>query len=200
LGCAATAACVALAAGSFGNGGIPDTPATSAPPQPLTLTQRVLAAGQFAGMKPRNPPIVTRGAMEWAVVEGLSSKPLRLEVARLRKLRFIAGVDENLITPGNGNRYGVSLVEQFSSTAAAQSELANAASTDGPWSYFAVPGIPGARGFESIGGDGGGRNIAFTVGPFFYLVGAGWNGSSRGAVSLAAVTAAARQIYERVLD
>jgi hypothetical protein len=199
LGAAAAAVCVALAAGSFGNGDVPGESTLSTAAKTLSLTQRVLAAGQFAGMKPRNAPIVTRGASEWAVIEGLSYGPLALEVGRLRKLGFVAGVDENLVTPGNGGRYGVSIVEQFSSTAAAQSELAHAASANGPWSYFAVPGIPGARGFESVGGVGGGRNIAFADGPFFYLEGSGWTGSSREAVSRSVVTAAARLIYQRIL-
>jgi prepilin-type processing-associated H-X9-DG protein len=120
------------------------------------------------------------------------------EVARLRKIGFVAGVDENLITPANPDRYGLSSVQQFSSAAGAKSQLAHLLSAGGPWQYFSVSGIPGARGFDSAGSTSGGRNVAFVDGDYLYAEGAGWQGGSNFAVSRSAVSAAARLIYHRV--
>jgi hypothetical protein len=75
--------------------------------------------------------------------------------------------------------------------------LAYESSVNGPWTYFPVQGIPGARGFEHIGSSGNGRNVAFSDGVYYYLVGAGWSGSTN-AVSRSAVIAAALVLYHRV--
>ncbi|HEY7968144.1 MAG TPA: hypothetical protein VID68_14075 [Solirubrobacteraceae bacterium] len=196
-------ACVVVALGAYGNGG---TGQSDTPPKhtfdsvgALPLSERVLRAGELAGMVPTSPPTVTVGAMAWAAGEGLPPGGIAKEANRLRALGFGAGVAENLKTRRNANRFGLSLVERFSSAASARTELAHAARSGGGWSYFAVPAIPGARGFESLGTRYGGRNVAFTDGGFYYLVGAGWS-STRAAdrVARAGVIAAARLLYGRV--
>jgi hypothetical protein len=85
----------------------------------LSLTQRVLSAGEFAGMKPSASPSVTTGAAAWAAGNASQAK-------QLRALDFIAGVRENLVTSGNQNRYGLSLVMKFKSASDAASELKSA--------------------------------------------------------------------------
>jgi hypothetical protein len=155
------------------------------------LTQRVLTAGQFAGMKPSKTPTVTSGAAAWA-------QGNKTEAAELRKWGFVAGVAENLVTPGNPNRYGLSLVTQFSSAAGAKAALKADSTTNGPWTYFKDPAIPGAIGFEELSGSEGGRNVGFTVGSYAYLVGAGWQQGAKNAVSRTPLLAAALLIYDRV--
>jgi len=172
-----------------------DGPA-SASTAALPLTQRVLAAGELAAMKPLSAPVVVRGASAWATSFPKSSR--KEELARFRSLGFVAGIDENLVTPGNTDRYGLSLMEEFSSAKSARTELAHAAAANPTWTHFAVPGIPGAAGFELAHGATGGRNVGFTDGPFYYIVGAGWLGSSSNAVSRAQLIAAALVLYQRV--
>jgi hypothetical protein len=187
---AAVALCVALTA-AFAVAG------ASASTAPLPLKQRVLAAGELAGMKPVSAPEVVAGAYAWAT-DSFPKSSQKEELARFRSLGFVAGIDENLITPGNTDRYGLSLMEEFSSAKSAGAELVHAAAANPTWTRFAVPGIPGARGFELIHGATGGCNVGFTDGPFYYIIGAGWLGGSRNAVSRAQLIASALVLYRRV--
>jgi hypothetical protein len=156
----------------------------------LPLTQRVLKAGQFAGMKPSSPPTLIRS--DSAYFPGAQA----LE-SRMRKLGFVAAVVEQLITPGNPNRYGLSQVVQLSSAANAKSALKYYYTSNGPWTRFTVTGIPGAVGFEQLGPQGG-SNIGFALGPYFYLTGDGWQNGAGNALSHATLQAAALLIYSRV--
>jgi hypothetical protein len=164
----------------------------------LALTQRVLASGQLAGMKSTKAPVAVKGAAAFVASEGGPPAQRSAEVARLTKLGFIAAVREPLVSPGNGNLAGLSLVVQFASSASAKADLAHESTTNGPWKYFTVAGIPGARGFESIQSAGGGRNVGFTDGPFYYLVGAGWSGSASNGVPRSQVISTALALYRRV--
>lgn len=159
---------------------------------PLPLTGRVLKHG-YAGMTPAKPPVVVRDATTWA--DGQTGY-----IATLKKEGFVAGIAEQLSTPGNGNRYGLSLVIQFASPAGAAAELKSDYTQNGPWTRFAVPGIPGAVGFDGTanGGNHGGRNVGFTIGPYVYLVGAGWQNGAANAVPRATVVAAAQRLYSQV--
>jgi hypothetical protein len=159
----------------------------SSPP----LTQRVLKAGQFAGMKPSSPPTVIRSAAAFAQSDTTLG-------GRLRQLGFVAAVAEELITPGNANRYGLSMVVQLSSGANAKAALKAQYSSNGPWTLFTVAGIPGAVGFEQVVPPQGGRNIGFARGPYFYLVGAGWQNAAKNAIARSALQAAALLLYNRV--
>jgi hypothetical protein len=155
------------------------------------LTQRVLKAGEFAGMKPSTPPKVVTTVAAWT--QGNTSA-----AARFRKEGFVGGVAEQLVTPGNPNRYGLSLVVELSTKAAAKAEMTSNATSNGPWQNFSVPAIPGAIGYEGSGPDGGGRNVGFTVGRYAYVVGAGWQGGAKNAISLNTLRAAALLLYHRV--
>jgi hypothetical protein len=185
--------CVALVAVGAGYVAVARARATASS---LTLAQRILTSGELAGMKPTSPPALTRGATLW--VRGLSPRSEAAALNRLRHLGFVAGIDESLSTPGNRDRYGLSLVEQLSSPKSAQAELANAAASNGPWRYFPVSGIPGARGFAGTGSSGGGRNVGFTDGSFYYLVGVGWNGDASNAIPRSTLEAVALALYHRV--
>ena len=156
----------------------------------LPLTQRVLKAGQFAGMKPSSPPTLIRNPS--AFFPGSQA----LE-ARMRQLGFVAAVAEQLMDPGNPDRYGLSQVVQLSSAANAKSALKYYSTANGPWTRFTVTGIPGAVGFEQLGSQGG-RNIGFTLGPYFYLTGDGWQNGVKNAVPSSALQAAALLTYNRV--
>jgi hypothetical protein len=164
----------------------------------LGLTGRVLRSGELVGMKPSGPVQPIKTASAWVAHEGLSRSAQTAEIARLRMLGFVAGVDENLITSGNQSRYGLSLVEQFGSASSAKAELAQVSTANGPWTYFGVADIPGARGFESLSGSGSGRNVGFADGSFFYLVGDGWTGSANNAVSRSRLATVALVLYRRV--
>ena len=163
----------------------------------LSLTGRVLRSGELAGMKPNVPAHVVVGASAWVTSGGFAPLAPKAEIVRLRKLGFVAGVNENLITPGNQNRYGLSAVQQFSSAKSATAELVFV-STSAPTTSFPVHGIPDARGFEEISNQSSGRNVAFADGDFYYIVGAGWGGGSSNAVSRSTLAAAAVVLYHRV--
>lgn len=163
----------------------------------LPLTGRVLRSGELAGMQANAPAHVVRGASAWVTSGGFAPLAPKAEIARLSKLGFVAGVNENLSTPGNPNRYGLSAVQQFSSAKFARAELAFVATSE-PRTSFRVHGIPGARGFESMSNQSNGRNVAFAVGDYYYIVGAGWTGSSSNAVSRNTLAAAALVLYHRV--
>ena len=75
-----------------------------------------------------------------------------------------------------------------------QYKAPEARAVGGAYAPFKVSGIPGAVGFSIGGVNGGGLNIAFTDGAYYYLV--GQDGGSQTAV--ANLTAAARDLYHRV--
>lgn len=163
------------------------------------MALRVLHAGELAGMSASSPPTLVGDVKIWVAGDDLSPSADAAEVARLRRLGFVAGISENLVTAGNPNRYGLSLLEHFSSAPSARAELAHQtgpSAPGGPAPHFAVPGIPGAVGFGG-GTDTGGRNVAFADGPYYYLVGAGWQGSASNAVSQAKLIAVAKRLYAR---
>jgi prepilin-type processing-associated H-X9-DG protein len=164
----------------------------------LPLTKRVLTAGQLAGMRPVGSPTEVTSASAYAAAEGLNPAQLPAEVKRLNKLGFVAGVSEQLASLSNRNLGGLSVVIQFSSAASAKKNVAEEAASNGPWKYFTVAGIPGARGFDQSSSSHGGRNVAFADGSFYYLIGAGWSGGAPSAVSRSALSSVALALYHRV--
>jgi hypothetical protein len=158
---------------------------------PLPLTGRVLKAGQLPGMRSDAKLVIVRTATAWS--EGDAT-----QATRLKRWGFVGGVAEAMLTPGNSNRYGLSLVIQLSSAANARAALKAEYSSNGPWTHFAVPSIPGAVGFERLTSSEGGRNIAFALGPYTYLVGVGWLAGTRNSVPRSALLIAAKLLYARV--
>lgn len=172
---------------------------TSSPPKPndAALDRGLLTDGELAaGMNPQPAP-VARSAANWIAQGDLSGPGGQAETARLKHLGFVAGISEQVSTLHNGNRYGLTLVEQFSSAKGPAAELARTVTTNGPWTLFTIPGVPGARGFEQDGSRGG-RNIAFGHGDYFYVIGSGWQNGASNAVPRAQMIAIAQRLYHRV--
>jgi hypothetical protein len=157
----------------------------------LPLTQRVLKAGQFGDLQPVAPPAVVRSVAAWAHEEQDS-------LSLLRKWGFVAGIAEQMVAPANPDQGGLSVVVELSSAASAKAYLTADATSNGPWKHFTVPAIPDAIGFEQSSASDGGRNIGFTLGPYAYVVGAGWQGGTKNAVSVTSLRAAAFLLYHRV--
>ena len=139
-------------------------------------------------------------ARSWVTAEQLPPSQLDAEFARLTRLGFIRGAREDLTM---GNTPGLSLVEQFHSDKAAAAELtaqtAESKTSAPQFKPFAVPGIPGARGFALLQQGQGGINIAFAKGPYYYLVGQELaSGESNTKASIASLIAAAQHLYQRV--
>jgi hypothetical protein len=159
---------------------------------------RVLTNNELKGFTGSPQPIATN-ARTW--LDGEQDPELYVDRSRLTRLGFVRGVRENLSDGGAG---GLSTVAQFPSNKAARAELAGEIAEDkngsgGPYKAFAVPAIPDADGFTLIASGSGGINIAFTKGPYFYLVGQEV-GPSTGPISsdTANLTAAAKHLYRRV--
>ena len=169
-------------------------PASSAP---LTLSGRVLRTGDLPGFTPAATPSPIRNVNEWLAAQGGGTTAA--DAARLRRLHFVAGLREDLVGSGQGMPAGLSLVEQFSSSAAAASELTAVANMPVPGQKpFAVSGIPGAHGFGGSAEGQGGYNVAWADGPYFYLVGAGYGPGTANPPTTAQVIAAAHALYRRV--
>jgi hypothetical protein len=119
------------------------------------------------------------------------------EAARLKGLGFIAGIGERLEPAQGPGAAGeaISLVEQFRSVHGANGEVAaqlKQALARGE-TAFAVPGIPGARGFGSSTASPPDANVAFPVGAYYYLVGFGSSTPTR-----SQLITAAQRLYRRV--
>ncbi len=116
--------------------------------------------------------------------------------------RFVGEAVSNLSTPGNSQRYGLSLVVELSTNANANAYLKStyANTPDVVWIPFAVSGIPGAVGFEQTGSGpaGGASNVGFVSGPYVYVLGAGWGNGAKNVISNQTLIAAARKLYSRV--
>lgn len=154
----------------------------------LRLTQRVTT---FAGMRSSTTPSAVTSLAAWA-------KSTSTSETKLRAWGFAGGIADQLDTPGNSDRYGLSLVVELSSRANADAYLKPLYTTNGPWTRFPVSGIPGAVGFEQKQSGQGGSNVGFTVGHYMYLVGVGWQGASSNEIPNATLIAAAQRLYKRV--
>jgi hypothetical protein len=155
----------------------------------------VLLAGDLPGFVPQG----YRAPSTSAQSEVAESPPeLRAsEAARLKALGFIAGISEQLAPAQGSGATGeaISLVEQFRSAHGADGEVAaqlKQALARGE-TAFAVPGIPGARGFGSSTASPPDANVAFPLGAYYYLVGFGSSAPTR-----SQLITAAQRLYRRV--
>lgn len=156
----------------------------------------VLLAGALPGLVPQGHLALSTSVQSWVAESPPELKAS--EAASLKALGFIAGLSERLAPAngGSGMSEAISLAEQFRSAHGANGEIAaqyDPALKHGA-SAFAVPGIPGARGFGSST-DG---NIAFSVGPYYYIV--GFSSGAAGTPTRAQLLAAAQSLYRRVSD
>lgn len=191
LGMAALVLTVALAAAG---------PAPGA--QPLPLSTRVIAHGEFAGFGPFGPPRLQTFTSPATFLSSYqqSATPSRVSawVALLHREGFVAVVAEQLGSL-TANRGGLSWAMELGSPAGAKSELAQEVRSDeshGPFSRFVVGGIPTVSAFRLGTSSSGGDNILFSDGRFVYFVGYGW--SNAGTPARAALITAAKTLYKRV--
>jgi hypothetical protein len=160
---------------------------------------RVLVADDLTGFAPQGRRTLGMNAPMWVEEEHLASTEGARETARLQKLGFVTGVRERLV-PASGPAEAISIVVLFHSAQAARSNLAAEVrmGTAHGASAFAVPGIPGARGFGGSTGGTTGYNVAFAVGNYYYLVGAGYPTGTAQPPSREQLITAAQRLYARV--
>jgi hypothetical protein len=170
--------------------------------QPLPLTARVIAHGEFAGFGPFGPAhvktLTTPTAFVDAYQQAATQSQVSERVALLRREGFVAVATEQLGSL-KANRGGLSWAMELGSPAAAKSELAKEVRSDeshGPVARFVVGGVPSAVAFRLGTSSSGGDNILFSDGRFLYFVGDGW--SPGGKPARAALIAAAQTLYKRV--
>ena len=170
--------------------------------QPLSLTARVIAHGEFAGFGPFGPAHVqtftTPASFLAAYQQAATPSQVSEWVALLKREGFVAVAVEQLGSL-TAKRGGLSWAMELGSSADAKSELAKEVRSDeshGPVARFVVAGIPTASAFRLGTGSNGGDNILFSDGRFLYFVGDGW--SVGGKPARAALIAAAQTLYKRV--
>jgi len=174
-------------------------------PQSLPLRARVLQAGELAGFRPDHGLARYSSAALWVQSDPtLSPAERAAELARLRREGF-KGLAQQFYAHGT-TQEAVSWVMRLGTAAAARAELA--ASFDkyrtqdiamgARFTPYAVPGIPGARGYGLRGGGQAGENVFFADGPFLYLVGVGWPTGVAHPPTRTGLVAAATKLYGRV--
>jgi hypothetical protein len=171
-----------------------------ASPKPLPLRARLLRQRDFPGFRLETAKSYT--AKAWVTTDqSLSAAQVKAQIARLEREGF-KGLLSEYLDDAQGPRNGVSWVMQLGSAASARAELAATVSyekTSGnaPES-FRVKAIPKSFGFGGTNGPGsGGENVTFADGPFLYLLGNAWSGSTHNPKH-AALIAAATKLYDRV--
>ena len=176
------------------------TQTTGTSPQAATpasgLTGHVLANNELPGFTGA-APVVERDPRLYLVENQTPSSDLGSETARLRQLGFVAAINQNLKGRGQG---ALSVVEQFRSPASARSEFAHElAIFEGQagtsFVPFKVSGVPGAVGFGESGPSGGGINVAWADGDYYYLVGETVPSITKSTEST--LTTAAHHLYRR---
>ena len=180
---------------SSGTGSAAVTPPPGTPAALRGAHGGVLLAGDLPGFVPQGYRAPSTSAQ--SEVAEFPPERRASEAARLKALGFIASISERL-APANGigaTGEAISLVEQFRSAHGANGEVAaqlKQALARGE-TAFAVPGIPGARGFGSSTATPPDANVAFPVGAYYYLVGFGSSAPTR-----SQLIAAAQRLYRRV--
>jgi len=140
------------------------TGATAARKLAVDLRPLLLKDNALPGYHRARQPMATSDPQTWA-------SAVQDDPNRLRQIGFVAGARADL--QNASANAGLTLVERFKTAAAARKEIPfTIALNGGPKSVtrFKVPGVPGAYGFAS-GGAGGGRNVLFTKGPDYFVVG-----------------------------
>jgi hypothetical protein len=174
-----------------------------AAPGPLPLSARLIRNGDFVGLRPELSTQLYKTARAWIRLDPLLTKShASAEVARLKREGF-AGVRLEYLDRGPTAHSGVSWVMQLGSSASARAELGASFAEDvraskGKASSFAVPVVPGARGYRVSAGGLFGDNVYFSDGNFLYLVGQGWSSRDKKPPTRSALIAAVQKLYARV--
>jgi hypothetical protein len=196
---AATAAgCGSSASKTSGTGTTTSaTVPASAPPAVRAIAGRLLIAGDLRGFSPQGRRTISTSAESW--VHDYPASEQEKEKRRLEGLGFVRGVSEKLATATNNGAEAVANAIQFRSPhAAATNVVVEATKPAFGGKTFAVARIPGARGFGGNFGSFTGYNVAFAVGPYYYLVGEGFPTGMSGAPTREELVTAAQRLYARV--
>jgi hypothetical protein len=166
---------------------------TAASPSASGIRSRVLNRNEMAGFHVVDVLVYTTPD-SWMSDEQLPADEAAIEKAMFKRDGFRVGVHEDLMSGGTD---GASIVVQFRSPQAAADALdfyRKRAKALGGYAPFKVTGIPHAVGYSIGGVNGGGINISFSEGAYYYLVGR-LAGSK---AAIASLNAAARRLYHRV--
>lgn len=172
----------------------------------LPIKARVLTPADLHGFIVTPSPTIVHSSTAWATgAEGVPARQVAAESSRLRRLGFVAGIDEHLHGTFPLTAEALSIVEQYRSAPSARAELAyqyaSAKSTPPPsgrFTTFPVSGIPGAIGWQITSPSVIGINVLFADGPFYYGVGSGYPPNTHNAPTRAEVIAVASALYRRV--
>jgi hypothetical protein len=199
-----TAHTISSAAGNPGAPAPPGAPPGPPPAAARAIAGRALRAGDLPGFTPQGDTAIAATAATW-VRQSEAQAPAAQRTAQvklLRRLGFLAGVDEHLERNGGGAAESISVVERFNSQSGARAEQRAqvARLKHSGLVFFSVASIPGAQGLETgPGGPFTGLNVAFTRGAYYYLVGLGYPaGASPPPATRAQLTTAAQRLYARV--
>jgi hypothetical protein len=167
-------------------------------PSVRALAGRGLKAGDITGFAPQGEAAATN-AKAWVAVEGYPASERTSEVRRLERLGFVSATSAHLARSAGSGSEALSIVIRFRSPRSALANVEQEVKTNDAHGAkpFAVAGIPGAKGFGGVFGSGSGYNVAFAVGPYYYLAGVGYPTGTPGAPTKEQLIAAARRLYGR---
>ena len=196
MACLATAGCGSSSSSTPSTGSVGSSASSTSAGAPAALAGvrgRVLRANELKGFSPQYRRFLGINATSWVVVNQYPPAQRASTTARLQHLGFVAGVRENLV--GSGGLPGLSTVEQFRTPGGARTNFAVESRGLGS-TRFAIPGVPGARGFATAGV---GANVLFADGPYVYLIGAAEPPSTAQDASIqSSLARAAQSLYGRV--
>ncbi len=160
------------------------------------MLDRLAAADGLFGTAPETDPQVL-GLAEF----NAGAPPEQL--AALEERGFVAGAFEQLKAPRTAD--AVRVVIGFETAAGAKADVQSGIEDqpgEGEVEKFAVPGVPGAEGFDVFGQQGLiGRNVAFNVGEYEYILGvATQQPASKPQVGRSELAGAAKQWYDAVRE
>jgi hypothetical protein len=182
----------------------PGPPPGPPPAAARAIAARTLRAGDLPGFTPQGDTALAANAARWVQASEAQAPPAErsARVALLKRLGFLAGVQERLAPGGGGQAESISVVEHFTSAGGARAEQQAqvARLKKNGLTTYAVASIPGAQGLATgAGGPFTGLNVAFTRGAYYYLVGLGYPaGTSPAPATRTQLTTAAQRLYARV--
>jgi hypothetical protein len=159
------------------------TTATSSSPGgeivgPQSLVAHLPPINQFPQLRPISQPNVITSPLVWVASGGLPGTPGQAEATRLRRLGFVAAVQEELGSNQPVTAEVNAQVEQFRGPATANTELSyhlrqareTGRSPGYKFARFSVAGVPGAVGYSVKQAASTSDAVAFASGSYFYLL------------------------------
>lgn len=145
---------------------------------PQALVDHLPPINQFPRLHPISAPNVISSPQTWVASLGLPGTPGQADAARLGRLGFVAGVQEELGSDEPSAAEVDAVVEEFRTGHAADAEfrarLGAVRSTGRSPGYkfgrFSVTGVPGAVGYSIAQPGSLSDAVAFAAGPYFYLI------------------------------